>query len=135
VETREGSGRTVECPQLPRFAVGPVAGVAGCVAALLAGLSGRYGYHRDELYYLAAGRHLAWGYPDQPPLVALLARLLSMVAPGSVVVLRLPPAFAVAGVVVLAALLTRELGGQRAAQTLAAATMAVAPRDSFHRRR
>jgi 4-amino-4-deoxy-L-arabinose transferase-like glycosyltransferase len=93
----------------------------------LAGLSGRYGYHRDELYYLAAGRHLAWGFPDQPPLVALLARLLSLLAPGSVVVLRLPSALAVAAVVVLAALLTRELGGQRAAQTLAAASMAVAP--------
>jgi 4-amino-4-deoxy-L-arabinose transferase-like glycosyltransferase len=90
---------------------------------LLAGLSGRYGYHRDELYYLAAGRHLAWGYPDQPPLVALL----SWVAPDSVVVLRLPSDFAAAAVVVLAARLTRELGGQRAAQTLAAASMAVAP--------
>ncbi|GIH16760.1 hypothetical protein Raf01_49320 [Rugosimonospora africana] len=117
----------MSCPHLARLAVGPVAGVAGCVAALLVALSGRYGYHRDELYDLAAGRHLAWGYPDQPPLVALLARLLSLVAPGSVVVLRLPSALAVAAVVVLAALLTRELGGRRAAQTLAAASMAVAP--------
>jgi hypothetical protein len=127
VDTLVGSGQAVSCPRLARLAVGPVAGVAGCVAVLLAGLSGRYGYHRDELYYLAAGRHLAWGYPDQPPLVPLLARLLSWVAPDSVVVLRLPSDFAAAGVVVLAALLTRELGGQRAAQTLAAASMAVAP--------
>jgi 4-amino-4-deoxy-L-arabinose transferase-like glycosyltransferase len=59
--------------------------------------------------------------------VALLARLLSQVAPGSVVVLRLPSALAAAAVVVLAALLTRELGGRAAAQTLAAASMAVAP--------
>jgi hypothetical protein len=115
------------CAPLPRLAVGPVAGVAGAVAALLIGLSGRYGYHRDELYTLAAGRHLAWGYPDQPPFVAVLARLLSLVAPGSLVVLRLPSALAVAAVVVLAGLLTRELGGQRAAQALAAAAMAVAP--------
>jgi len=110
-----------------RFATKRVAGVAGGVAVLLAAVSGRYGYHRDELYTLAAGRHLAWGYPDQPPLVALLARLLSDVAPGSLVVLRLPSALAVAAVVVLAALLTRELGGHGAAQTLAAASMAVAP--------
>jgi 4-amino-4-deoxy-L-arabinose transferase-like glycosyltransferase len=113
-------------PRLPRFAGGPVAGVAGCVAVLLGATAGRYGYHRDELYYLAAGRHLAWGYPDQPPLVPLVARLLRQVAPGSLVVLRLPAALAAAAVVALTGLLTRELGGQRAAQLLAAASMAVA---------
>ena len=32
-----------------------------------------YGYFVDELYYLACGRHLAWGYVDQPPLIALIA--------------------------------------------------------------
>jgi 4-amino-4-deoxy-L-arabinose transferase-like glycosyltransferase len=89
-------------------------------------MAGRYGYHRDELYYLAAGRHLAWGYPDQPPLVALVARMLWQVAPGSLVVLRLPSALAAAAVVALAGLLARELGGQRAAQLVAAASMAVA---------
>src|SRR5580658_9275481 len=34
-----------------------------------------YGIFRDELYYLMCGRHLAFGYVDQPPLVALQARL------------------------------------------------------------
>jgi 4-amino-4-deoxy-L-arabinose transferase-like glycosyltransferase len=93
---------------------------------LLVAVAGRYGYHRDELYYLAAGRHLAWGYPDQPPLVPLVARLMWQAAPGSVVVVRLPPALAAAAVVTLIGLLARELGGQRAAQLLAAASMAVA---------
>ena len=127
--TRELTGLTVAAsgPRLPRFAGVPVAGVAGCVAALLVATAGRYGYHRDELYFLATGHHLAWGYPDQPPLVALVAWLLSLVAPGSVVVLRLPSALAAAAVVALAGLVTRELGGQRAAQSLAAASMAVAP--------
>ena len=34
-----------------------------------------YGYFRDEFYFLVCGRHLDWGYVDQPPLVALQARL------------------------------------------------------------
>ena len=34
-----------------------------------------YGIFRDELYYLMCGRHLAFGYVDQPPMVALQARL------------------------------------------------------------
>jgi 4-amino-4-deoxy-L-arabinose transferase-like glycosyltransferase len=127
VETLERPDQGVSRARLARLALGPVVAVAGSVAALLAGLSGRYGYHRDELYTLAASRHLAWGYPDQPPLVALLARSLSLVAPGSVAVLRLPSALAVAAIVVLTALVTRELGGQRTAQTLAATSMAVAP--------
>ena len=32
-----------------------------------------YGYFRDELYYLACGEHPAWGYVDQPPLIAWVA--------------------------------------------------------------
>jgi len=112
---------------LPRLAAAPLAALAAVDALLLIAFSGRYGYHGDELYFLVAGRHLAWGYPDLPPLVPFLARLALDVAPGSLVVLRLPSAFAAAAVVVLAGLTCRELGGGRGAQLLAAAGMAVSP--------
>ncbi len=36
--------------------------------------SQRYGYFRDELYYLDMARHLDWGYVDAAPLVAVYAR-------------------------------------------------------------
>jgi 4-amino-4-deoxy-L-arabinose transferase-like glycosyltransferase len=87
---------------------------------LLLAVSGRYGYHRDELYFLACGRHLAWGYPDQPPLVPLLARVMSAISPHSLVVLRLPSTIASGLVVVIAGLIARELGGGGTAQTIAA---------------
>ncbi|HEX6933602.1 MAG TPA: glycosyltransferase family 39 protein [Streptosporangiaceae bacterium] len=109
------------------LATAPVLAIAAAVTTLLVALSGRYGYHRDELYFLACGRHLAWGYPDQPPFVPLIARLMSELAPGSLALLRLPSALAVAALVVLTAMTARELGGGRAAQMLASAVIAVAP--------
>jgi dolichyl-phosphate-mannose-protein mannosyltransferase len=100
--------------------------VAGALGGLLLLLAGRYGYHRDELYFLAAGDHLAWAYPDQGPLVPALARLLDTLAPGSLVALRAVAASCAAGIVLLSALIARELGGGAGAQTIAAACTAVA---------
>ncbi|MFZ0365890.1 MAG: hypothetical protein WAL67_16955, partial [Candidatus Cybelea sp.] len=46
------------------------------VAALLhLATAWRYGYFRDELYFIASSKHLAWGYVDQPPMVAVAAWL------------------------------------------------------------
>jgi len=112
---------------LPPLATWPVLSVAAALAAVLIGVASRYGYHRDELYFIACGQHLAWGYPDQPPFVPLLARLMTDLAPGSLIVLRLPSALAAGALVWLTALLTRELSGGRAAQLLASAVVALAP--------
>jgi hypothetical protein len=106
------------------FAWGSFA-VAGGVFAILVAFAGRYGYHRDELYFLEAGRHLAWGYPDQPPFAPLMARLMNDLAPGSVTVLRLPSAIAAAAIVPLTAAFTRQFGGERGAQLLAAGAAGV----------
>jgi 4-amino-4-deoxy-L-arabinose transferase-like glycosyltransferase len=112
---------------LPSFALWPVVAVAALLTIVLIAFSARYGYHRDELYFIVCGQHLAWGYPDQPPFVPLVARLMTGIAPGSLVLLRLPSALAGGALVVLTGLLTRELGGRRAAQVLAAAVIAAAP--------
>ena len=87
--------------------------------------AGGYGYHRDELYFLEAGHHLAWSYADQGPVTPLVARLMSDLAPGSLTVLRIPSAIAAGLVVLLTGLLAGELGGRPRARALAAACAAV----------
>lgn len=94
--------------------------MAAAVSVTLLVLAGRYGYHRDELYFLLCGRHLDWGYVDQGPLVPALARLLDTIAPGNLVVLRTPSALLAGGAVLLVAAIARELGAGRGGQSFAA---------------
>jgi len=110
---------------LPPVAWRPLLAAGGALAVLLIAVSARYGYHRDELYFLQAGQHLAWGYPDQPPLTPALARLVSTVAPDSLIALRVPSTLLAAGVVIFTGLIAREFGGGRAEQLLAACCMSV----------
>ena len=48
--------------------------MAGVIALHLA-INGTLSFHTDELYYIDAGRHPAFGYVDFPPVVPVLARL------------------------------------------------------------
>jgi 4-amino-4-deoxy-L-arabinose transferase-like glycosyltransferase len=86
-----------------------------------------YGFFRDELYFLVCGHHLAWGYVDQPPLVALQARLaetLFGLSPTGIRIL----SFLAGGVTVgLTGLLTWQLEGRRTAQILAVTAVLAAP--------
>jgi 4-amino-4-deoxy-L-arabinose transferase-like glycosyltransferase len=100
--------------------------VAGAVAVLLAVFAGGYGYHRDELYFLEAGNHLAWGYADQGPLTPLIAHVMNALAPGSLTVLRLPSALMAGAIVLVTGLTAFELGAGRRAQLIAASCAAVA---------
>lgn len=107
-----------------RWAVLPIAAVVA-MAHLAASFGG--GYWFDEVYMLAIGRnHLDWGSADQPPVTPLLAALMDWIAPGSIVALRLPAVLATAAAVVVAALIARELGGDRRAQALTAGAQATA---------
>src|SRR5438132_2716304 len=72
--------------------------------------NGRYGYFRDELYYIACGQHLAFGYVDQPPLSILLIRLSRALFGDSLFAMRFFPALAGAGIVALTGALAREMG-------------------------
>jgi hypothetical protein len=88
---------------------------------------GPYGLFIDELYYIACAKRLAWGYVDHPPLSILLLSATRTVLGESVLALRLPPALATAGTVLVAGLLARRLGGGAYAQALAALATATGP--------
>src|SRR5437868_14880337 len=96
----------------------------GAVALLVHLLTdGRYGYFRDELYYIACGRHLAFGYVDQPPLSILLLRFSQILLGDSLFAIRLFPALAGAATIALTGLVAHELGGRTWAMALACAAL------------
>ncbi len=87
----------------------------------------QYGWFRDELYMRVVGRHLAWGYPDHPPLIATVSWLAQAVFGDSLQGFRFFPALAGALTIVLTGLLVAELGGGALAATLAGIGVLVAP--------
>src|SRR5436190_8248670 len=98
----------------------------GVKLALHLATANRYGYFRDELYFLDLGRHLDWGYVDCAPLIGLYAKLALLLG-GSLPVLRGIAAVAGAAAVALTMVLARELGGGRFAQLLAGLCALAAP--------
>ncbi|HXR26765.1 MAG TPA: glycosyltransferase family 39 protein [Candidatus Baltobacteraceae bacterium] len=103
----------------------PVLLVAGLMVAGLLAVSGAYGFHGDEMYYVVAGQHPAFGYVDQPPLTPLLSAASVALLGVSPMAVRLLPALEMALIVVLIALIARDVGGSRRAQVLAAITAAL----------
>lgn len=87
----------------------------------------RLGYHRDELYFVAASKRLTASYVDFQPAVPLLVRAERALFGDSLLGLRLIPSLAGAVAVVLAAMIARELGGGRRAQLFAAFALVVVP--------
>lgn len=117
----------VESGPRPPLAWPGVAAVAVLGAGLLLFSASRYGYFGDELYFLAAGRRLSFGYADQGPVLPLLAMLMDTVAPGSFWLVRIPAVVLTVAAIVVCAMIVREFGGGRAAQLLAAVGYATSP--------
>ena len=130
--------RTQNTPaEASRDTAGPVGGIApfdrrviavgAAVFAVLLALSTRYGFDRDELYFLECARHLQASYVDQPVLTPLLAWVSLKLFGLSLLGLRMWAALAAWATVVIAGLTAREFGGGPRAQLLAAVAAATMP--------
>src|SRR4051812_33848627 len=116
--------RSLPRASLAPLAIKPLAGILVGLFALLMVTGNSYGFHRDELYFMEAGPHPAWGYDDQPPLTPLIARGAPAVFGGTPAGLRVPSALAMVACTLLTALTARELGGGRRAQVVSALALA-----------
>src|SRR5436305_5338784 len=106
-------------PAERRPASGLLAILAGVTFVAHMLVAGNYGYFRDELYYIADGRHLQAGYVDQPLLIGWLAALMRVIAGDGLLAIHIIPALACALIIVVTGLIARELGGGRVAQLVA----------------
>jgi 4-amino-4-deoxy-L-arabinose transferase-like glycosyltransferase len=103
-----------------------VAALAGFKLVLHLLLANRYGYFRDEMYFLDCGRHLDFGYVDHAPLIAVVSRA-ALELGGSLLALRVFPALAGAVLVALAMAIAWRLGGGSFAQAVAGVAVIAAP--------
>ena len=113
--------------ELYPLAIRPVLVVVAAKCALNLAVAGRYGWQRDELYYAVAGRHLQGGYVEFPPVTAWLSALARVLFGWSLIGFRAFAILAGAATIVVAALVARDLGGGRRAQTLAAVAVGFSP--------
>ncbi|HEX6158848.1 MAG TPA: glycosyltransferase family 39 protein [Thermoanaerobaculia bacterium] len=102
--------------------------IAGVKLVFTLYASGFYSYFRDELYYIACGRHLDWGFVDHSPLIALYARFgESLAQPFGLRGFRFLAVFFGTARIVLTGVITARLGGNRLAQGLACVAVLFAP--------
>jgi len=102
-------------------------GAAIGIIALHLATNGTLGFHTDELYYLACGRHPALGYVDFPPIVPLLARLETGLLGVTPWTLRVLPSLLGGFLVALCGAYVRRLGGSLRLQGIALLAAIAAP--------
>ena len=100
--------------------------IAVLFVALELAVSARYGFLQDEMYFIVAGHHLAFGYVDQPPLTPLVNRITGIFGVNPTAV-RIVPALAGGLVVVAAAKFAALFGAGRFGRVLAALITACTP--------
>ena len=86
-----------------------------------------FGFHRDEFLHLVLADHLAWGYKEVPPFIALLAKASSVLFGNSVIGARIFPTICSGFLIWFTGKITVEMGGKKFAIALACLAMVFAP--------
>jgi len=86
-----------------------------------------FGFHRDEFLHLVLADHLAWGYKEVPPFIALLAKITTVIFGNSVFAARIFTTICSGLIVWFTGLITVELGGKKFAIALACLAMIFSP--------
>ncbi len=105
--------------------------IAAAIALFHILTNGQYGFHRDELQFLSDARHLDWGFVPYPPFTPFIQHIALALFGVSIVGLRLTAVAAQFVVVILAGLMTKELGGSRLAQVTSALAVGFSPLPIF----
>jgi hypothetical protein len=71
-----------------------------------------YGFHRDELLHVSVSEHLAWGYMEFPPFIAVAGKVATLFFDHSLSGIRFFPTLAGIGILILVCLMTLEMGGK-----------------------
>jgi 4-amino-4-deoxy-L-arabinose transferase-like glycosyltransferase len=101
--------------------------IAAAFVVIELAFSAGYGFQQDELYFIQAGRHLSFGYVDQPPIAPLLTRLATMIGGTNPTAVRTMPALEGGAIIVLAARQAAIFGAGHVGRVLAALCLAGAP--------
>ncbi|HET7106717.1 MAG TPA: glycosyltransferase family 39 protein [Candidatus Acidoferrum sp.] len=117
---RHGAYQTAALASRTRTDFALLASLAAATLVLHLLTAGRYGFNRDELAILEDARHLAWGYVAYPPLTPVFGRLALTLFGTSLVGFRFFSALIQAISVVLTGSMAKDMGGNRAAQIVAA---------------
>lgn len=89
--------------------------------------NGSYGYHADELLYIAMAQQLDWGYKEGPPLISFLTRVSLQFGGESLWMLRLLPTLCSALLVGITGMMARILGGGSFAIVIACTSILLDP--------
>ena len=111
----------------PALALRPLLLLAAVRFLLHTLTNGQYGFHRDELAFLADARNLDWCFPAYPPLTPFLARLALTLLGDSTTAVRTLTALAQCAVMFTTGMIARELGASPRAQILAALASFASP--------
>jgi hypothetical protein len=103
------------------------AGAAAAIIGVHLALNDVLGFHIDEMYYIASGRHPAFGYVDFPPIVPLLARFETDLLGATPWSIRVLPALVGGMNAILCGAYARKLGGSLRVQSLALLVGITAP--------